>query len=130
MSNLATRSLPRKPPLCVECAGESLLVVEDHGPRWYCSCGAYAYCERGTIYPAGRPCNDETRLARREAHEALVAAARRTASRPAAKATKQAYNRARAKCAKLVKSTFMKFRVANLSLQEARTVKAFLEALS
>ncbi|MXP24851.1 hypothetical protein GRI39_02160 [Altererythrobacter indicus] len=68
-------------PVCLECGQETKLVggreIYPHRADLYklnfyrCACGAYCGCHKGTTSPLGKPCGQETRKARSEAHVAF-----------------------------------------------------------
>lgn len=129
MSNLATRSLPRKPPKCVECGSISYLVVQSEGPKWFCDCGAFVLCRPGTLMPGGKPCNDETRELRRLAHEAYTNVSEYYSDGLSAKLKKQAKNRVRYGAGRAIGLPFARMNFAELTSEQAVAARLAIEAM-
>jgi len=130
MPNIKGATLPRNPPRCVECGERSFLHSHADGARWVCECGAYAHCKLDSLIPGARPCNDETRQARRDAHDACNNAALRTAKSPSSKHKWAAVQAARWRAAQHFGSSYKSFQFGWMTLDEARAAKAFFEGMT
>lgn len=128
--NIAAISLPRNPPKCVECGERAFLHQHEDTARWVCSCGAYAYCKQGSLLPGARPCGDETREARREAHAACNEAGERIAKSPSSRHKWEGVNGARWMAARHFGASYKSFQFGWMTKAEAEAAKAFFEALS
>lgn len=128
--DIAAPKVPRKPPKCVECGERAHLHQHDEGLRWVCDCGAYAHCKPDSLLPGARPCADETREARRAAHDACRVAGERTAETQSSKNRWAAINRARYHAAKAMGLHYRDFQFGWMTLAEANQAREFFEAYS